>query len=169
MSVKGYACVTMIKKKNTWLLVHMEYLFSCSTRHLTRERYRVELSKRNSISTCARGLFSISIAFNLICNNICNRTARKAQFYWIISIVNCAIFLPLMIQTVARTRSNTSDGLFQNPFCLPLASFYLSTGFCVPRRKPSSAKSELLTQNVLSPYSCCYIWIITLRFLSRNF
>ena len=157
------------KKKNTWLLVHMEYLFSCSTRHLTRERYRVELSKRNSISTCARGLFSISIAFNLICNNICNRTARKAQFYWIISIVNCAIFLPLMIQTVARTRSNTSDGLFQNPFCLPLASFYLSTGFCVPRRKPSSAKSELLTQNVLSPYSCCYIWIITLRLLSRNF
>ena len=107
--------------------------------------------------------------FNLICNNICNRTARKAQFYWIISIVNCAIFLPLMIQTVARTRSNTSDGLFQNPFCLPLASFYLSTGFCVPRRKPSSAKSELLTQNVLSPYSRCYIWIITLRFLSRNF
>ena len=108
----------------------------------------IELNSRREIPYLrapARGLFSISIAFNLICNNICNRTARKAQFYWIISIVNCAIFLPLMIQTVARTRLNTSDGLFQNPFCLPLASFYLSTGFCVPRRKPSSAKSELLT------------------------
>ena len=113
------------KKKNTWLLVHMEYLFSCSTRHLTRERYRVELSKRNSISTCARGLFSISIAFNLICNNICNRTARKAQFYWIISIVNCAIFF-------TSNDSNGRENTFKHIWWVISESILLATCFLLP-------------------------------------
>ena len=41
------------KQNNTWLLVDMEFLFSCSTRHLTRPlrslvSYRVKHSKRNS-------------------------------------------------------------------------------------------------------------------------
>ena len=40
-------------QNNTWLLVHMKFIFSCSTRHLTRTlrsfvSYRVEHSKRNS-------------------------------------------------------------------------------------------------------------------------
>ena len=39
------------KQNNTWLLVDMKFLFSCST--------RVKHSKRNSISTCADVLFSI--------------------------------------------------------------------------------------------------------------
>ena len=52
------------KQNNTWLLVDMEFLFSCSTRHLTRSlrslvSYRVQHSKRNSISTRAHVLFSI--------------------------------------------------------------------------------------------------------------
>ena len=56
------------KQNNTWLLVDMEFLFSCSTRHLTRSlrslvSYRVEHSKRNSISTRAHVLFSIYLLF----------------------------------------------------------------------------------------------------------
>ena len=52
------------KQNNTWLLVDMEFLFSCSTRHLTRSlrslvSYRVKPSKRTSISMCAHVLFSI--------------------------------------------------------------------------------------------------------------
>ena len=52
------------KQNNTWLLVDLEFLFSCSTRHLTRSlrllvSYRVKHSKRNSVSTRAHVLFSI--------------------------------------------------------------------------------------------------------------
>ena len=47
------------KQNNTWLLVDVEFLFSCSTRHLTRELSGVKHSKRNSISTRAYVLFSI--------------------------------------------------------------------------------------------------------------
>ena len=60
---KGLLCL-YDKQNNTWLLVDMEFLFSCSTRHLTRllrslVSYRVEHSWRNSISTRAHVLFSI--------------------------------------------------------------------------------------------------------------
>ena len=49
----------------------MEFLFSCSTRHLTRslrslESYRVKHSKRNSISTRAYELFSPHIYINFL-------------------------------------------------------------------------------------------------------
>ena len=52
------------KQNNTWLLGDMEFLFSCSTRYLNHSlrplvRYRVEHSKRNSISPRAHVLFSI--------------------------------------------------------------------------------------------------------------
>ena len=51
---KGLLCL-YDKQNNTWLLVDMEFLFSCSTRHLTRSlrslvSYRVKHSKINSIS-----------------------------------------------------------------------------------------------------------------------
>ena len=54
---KGLLCLYE-KQNNTWLLVEMEFLFSCSTQHLTRSlrslaSYRVKHSKRNSISTRA--------------------------------------------------------------------------------------------------------------------
>ena len=57
------------KQNNTWLLVDMEFLFSCSTRHLTRSlrslvSYRVKHSKRNSLSTRAHLLFSIYLVFD---------------------------------------------------------------------------------------------------------
>ena len=60
---KGLLCL-YDKHNNTWLLVDMEFLFSCSTRHLTRSLRslvsdRVKHSKRNSISTRAHVLFSI--------------------------------------------------------------------------------------------------------------
>ena len=63
LSVKG-CCVYMINKKNTWLLEDMKFLFSCSTRNLTRTlrsfvSYRVEHSKRNSVSKRAHVLLSI--------------------------------------------------------------------------------------------------------------
>ena len=53
------------KQKNTWSLVDMEFLISYSTGYLTRSlrslvRYRVQHSKRNSVSTGAHVLFSIS-------------------------------------------------------------------------------------------------------------
>ena len=56
------------KQNNTWLLVDMEFLFSCSTRHLTRSlrslvSNRVKHWKRNSISTRAHVLFSIYLLF----------------------------------------------------------------------------------------------------------
>ena len=46
------------KQSNSWLLVDMEFLFSCSTRHLTLSlrslvSYRVKSSQKNSISTGA--------------------------------------------------------------------------------------------------------------------
>ena len=43
---KGLLCL-YDKQNNIWLLVDMEFLFSCSTRHLTRS-LRVKHSKRNS-------------------------------------------------------------------------------------------------------------------------
>ena len=54
---RGLLCL-YDKQNSTWLLVDMEFIFSCSTRHLTRSRcllmnYRVKRSKRNSISTRA--------------------------------------------------------------------------------------------------------------------
>ena len=57
---KGLLCLSD-KQNNTWLLVDMEFLFSCSTQHLTRELYRDKHSQRNSISTRAYVLFSISV------------------------------------------------------------------------------------------------------------
>ena len=60
---RGLLCL-YDKQNNTWLLVDMEFLFSCSTRHLTRSLrslviYRVKHSKINSISTRAHVLFPI--------------------------------------------------------------------------------------------------------------
>ena len=57
---KGLLCL-YDKQDNTWLLVDMKFLLSFSTRHLTRSlrslvSYRVERSKRNSISTRAHVL-----------------------------------------------------------------------------------------------------------------
>ena len=54
---KGLLCLHD-KQNKTWLLVDMEFLFLCSTRHLTRSlrslvSHRVKHSKRNSISTRA--------------------------------------------------------------------------------------------------------------------
>ena len=62
---KGLLCLYN-KQNNTWLLVDMEFLFSCSTWHLTRSlcslmSYQVKHSKRSSISTCAH-VFSIYLA-----------------------------------------------------------------------------------------------------------
>ena len=67
---KGLLCLCD-KQNNTWLLVDMEFLFSCSTRHLTHSlrslvSYRVKYSKRNSISTRAHVLFSINLRPNSI-------------------------------------------------------------------------------------------------------
>ena len=64
---KGPLCL-YDKQNNKWLLVDMEFLFSCST-HLTRSlrllvSYRVKHSQRNSISTHADVLFSIYIIKN---------------------------------------------------------------------------------------------------------
>ena len=67
---KGLLCL-YDKQNNTWLLVDMEFLFSCSTRYLTRllrslVSYRVKYSKRTSISTRARVLlFSLSLSLSL--------------------------------------------------------------------------------------------------------
>ena len=52
---RGLLCL-YDKQNKTWLLIDMEFLFSCSTRHLTRSlrslvSYRVKHSKRNSIPT----------------------------------------------------------------------------------------------------------------------
>ena len=62
LPIKGLLCL-YDKQNNTWLLVDMKFLFSCSTRHLTRSlrslvSYRVKHSKRNSISTRTHVLFS---------------------------------------------------------------------------------------------------------------
>ena len=60
---KGLLCL-YDRQNNTWLLVGMEFIFSCPTRHLTRSprslvNYLVKHSKRNSSSTPAHVLFSI--------------------------------------------------------------------------------------------------------------
>ena len=61
---KGLLCL-YDKQNNTWLLVNVEFFFLCSTRHLTHllrslVSYQIKHSKRNSTSTCAHVLFSIS-------------------------------------------------------------------------------------------------------------
>ena len=58
------------KQNNTWLIVDMEFLFSCSTRHLTRLLrslvcYRVKHSMRNSISTRPCIILSLSLSLSL--------------------------------------------------------------------------------------------------------
>ena len=63
LSVKGLSSLYE-KQNNTWLLVDMKFLFSCSNRHLTHSlrslvSYVVKHSKRNSISTRAHALFSM--------------------------------------------------------------------------------------------------------------
>ena len=62
---KGLLCL-YYKQNNTFLLVDMEFLFSCSTRHLTRPlhslvSYRVKHSNRNSISTRAHAWYIMVI------------------------------------------------------------------------------------------------------------
>ena len=62
---KGLLCL-YDKQNNAWLLVDMEFLFSCSTHHLTRAlrslvSYRAKQSQRNSRSTRAHVSFSIYI------------------------------------------------------------------------------------------------------------
>ena len=56
---KGLLCL-YDKQNYTWLLVDMEFLFSCSTRHLT---HSLCSPVRNSISTRAHVLFSIYLLF----------------------------------------------------------------------------------------------------------
>ena len=70
---KGLLCLYE-KQNNTGFLVDMEFLFSCSTRHLTRSlrslvSYRVKHSKRNSISTRAHELFSMYQKRHLAAND----------------------------------------------------------------------------------------------------
>ena len=80
------------KQNNTFLLVDMEFLFSCSTRHLTCPlrslvSYRVKHSKRNSISTRAHVWYIMVIAlsgvqFGLKSNAwFQNRTSVQRVFY----------------------------------------------------------------------------------------
>ena len=74
---KGLLCIYN-KQNNTRLLVDMEFLFSCFTQHLTRSlrsllSYRVEHSKRNSISTRAHVLFSI---FPIVSRSVCTAVTR---------------------------------------------------------------------------------------------
>ena len=54
--------ISIITGYNTWLLVDMEFLFSCTTWYLTIEQsekvtYQVEHFKRNSFSACTHVLF----------------------------------------------------------------------------------------------------------------
>ena len=63
--VKKAASNMFIYQNNTWLLVDMEFLFECLTLYLTRSlrslvRYKVEHSKRNSISACTHVLSEIT-------------------------------------------------------------------------------------------------------------
>ena len=74
---KGLLCIYN-KQNNTRLLVDMEFLFSCFSQHLTRSlrsllSYRVEHSKRNSISTRAHVLFSI---FPIVSRSVCTTVTR---------------------------------------------------------------------------------------------
>ena len=78
---KGLLCL-YDKQNNTRLLVDMEFLFSCSTRHLTRSlrslvSYRVKHSKRNSISTRAHILFSIYL----------DRSSNTVQGSWFTAVL----------------------------------------------------------------------------------
>ena len=64
---KGLLC--LFEKNNTWWPVDMKFLFSCSTRHLTRSLHslvscRVKDSKRNSISKRAHVLSCLILYFN---------------------------------------------------------------------------------------------------------
>ena len=70
------------KQNNTWACVDMEFIFSCLARHLTRSlcsfvSYRVKHEKRNSISTRARVLFSIT------CSEKCARRDWSERVHYI--------------------------------------------------------------------------------------
>ena len=74
------------KQNNTWLLGDMQFLFSGSNRYLTRflrsrVRYRIERSKRNSISPRAHVLFSIYMLSPLCAMNY-NLKQRISKSNW---------------------------------------------------------------------------------------
>ena len=109
------------KQNNTWLLVDMEFLFSCSTRHLTRSlrsllSYRVEHSKRNSISTRAHVLFSICFT-RLKCGaKYLAHAIHTAPLFYIRNVLEIStLSLTLLIFVYSYDRyfhSNNSDTLF---------------------------------------------------------
>ena len=86
------------KQNNSWLLVDMEFLFSCSTRHLTRSlralvSYRVKHSKRNSISTRTYVLFStttvkVEIAAKTLNSHGVNTTGQTISDHVSKSVIN---------------------------------------------------------------------------------
>ena len=80
---KGLLCLCD-GQNYTWLLVDMKFLFSCSTRHLSRSLrslvgYRVKHSKRNTISTCAHLLLSIYHSVSPLIDT--RRTVKNPQPY----------------------------------------------------------------------------------------
>ena len=81
------------KQNNSWLLVDMEFLFSCSTRHLTRSlrslvSYRVKHSKRNSISTRTYVLFSTTTVKVEIAAKTLNTTGQTISDHVSKSVIN---------------------------------------------------------------------------------
>ena len=74
---KGLLCL-YDKQNNTWLLVDMEFLFSCSTRHLTRSLRSLvssELNTRREIPYPRAPMYcSLSIIF-------CNLLAHFVKFF----------------------------------------------------------------------------------------
>ena len=131
-------CLYDKQNYNTWLLVDMEFLFSCSTRHLTRllrslVSYRVEHSKRNSISTRAHVLFSICFT-RLKCGaKYLAHAIHTAPLFYIRNVLEIStLSLTLLIFVYSYDRyfhSNNSDTLFSahhhfhtNNYC---SSYYI--------------------------------------------
>ena len=87
---KGLFCLYN-KQNNTWLLVDMEFLFSCSTQHLIHSlcslmSYQVKHFKRNSISMQAHVLFSM-YPISLCPESICQRLLGVGASYFLQWIV----------------------------------------------------------------------------------
>ena len=166
---KGLLCL-YDKQNNIWLLVDMEFLFSCSTRHLTRSlcslvSYRVKHSKRNSISKRAHVLFSIFLLIPL------TDAVPQLQNYplWtsrgLVAFSCCTFLIKTLLSVIFEKRVKPANAI---TYFLTQTPYYASLNRCSVRQvfeRITEMAWELLVEGtmnlgsqnlILCNMSCCY-------------
>ena len=142
---KGLLCLHD-KQNNTWLLVDMEFLFSCSTRYLTCSlrslvSYRVKHSKRNSTSTRAHVLFSLYIissvmrafwsvlTYDLLEDRRIDDVIIKTFFNSLLYKTNRFKVAVRLFSNRSQRTSNCGKNIIDTLGCTSCATFFVLTTF----------------------------------------